>query len=531
MSMESQLGDVHQLITKDGKTLTLPDGFEIVLKGYGGYGAPPTEWVTRRGYRQHGVTEIDFNLSPRTVSVQLYRAAACSRERYWLNRSELHEFLRPNRGGALTYVIKQAGGRKRALKVRAQPGAVFAPQVDNNSWVIDESLDFIAFDPIWYDPDTITAALSITVDSNLVFPITFPITFGVSGAQFIYPITYAGSWQAYPIITLTGPFTSAQITNSATGAYIELSQGVNEGDTRIIDLTPGSQSVKDASGNNKFSDLSPGANLVGFSIEPDPIAPNGVQTITVILYGARVYSGTGWEVANQLTAPQRWYRLSDTDTTLQDVGSDNAAGVISGGYTQGVASLVPADANAATTVNGSTQLLTIPSLPLQNASFSMSIWVNFASLTGNPVAFGADVNAAALGQQFAFGATTAGAMIIYRGAGTQHVSANGLISTGTAYLLSVAYDRTTGLLIGMINGTVVISVTASDFVAPSPTCTISSYGTSNRTNGTVDEFRAWLGQALSSTVFAALYASRTLASRTYSPSGVTISYNNRYFAL
>lgn len=531
MSIESQLGDVHQLITVDGKVFTVPNEFEIVLKAYGNYGAPPTEWITRRGYKQHGVTEVDFLVSPRTVSVQLFQITPCDRESYWQNRHDLHEILRPNRGGAITYILRQAGGNKRALMVRANSGAIFPPQADNNSWVIDEPIDFVAFDPIWFDPDTVEADIALTVDSDLIFPITFPIEFGTNGAQFIYPITYTGTWKSYPTLTLTGPYTSAIIENLTTGISIELLQGISEGETRIITLTPGAQSIKDAAGVNYFADLAPGANLVGFAIEPDPIAPGGIQTIRAVLQGARVYRGTGWEVENQISAPTRWYRLSDSTTTLIDIGSDNAAGVISGGYTQGVASLIPADSNTATTLDGTTALATIPTIPFQNLSYSVSIAANFVSLAGSPIVFTADVNSAVLGQQLALGVTSAGALIIYLGAAVTHASANGLIVTGTSYLLSMTYDKPTAQLKGYINDVQVISVTGSDFLAASPNCYLGSYGTFNRTNGTIDEGRVWLGRVLPLAEIQSIYASRLVASRTYSPSGFHIDFNTRFYAI
>lgn len=527
--IDTNLGDVHQIITADGEYWTIPDR-ETVFQAYGNYGAPPIEFITRRGYKQHGVTFIDYLLSPRTVSVSLYRKQTCSRSRYWQHRNELHELLRPNRGGPITLVLRQASGAKRALKVWANPGAVFAGQ-DTNSWNIDEELELIAFDPIWYDPTTIDQAVLLTVDSSLIFPITFPITFGLSGAQFVYPITYTGTWQEYPTLILSGPYTTATIVNEATGVSLTMAQGCLEGDTRTIVLTPGSQSIVDAAGNNKFNDLAPDSDLVNFNIRPNPLVTDGIQTIRATLQGARVYTGTGWVVQSQIFAPNRWYRMDDTSTTLQDVGSDNAAGVISGTYTQGVASLVSGDTNTATTLDGSTALAVIPSCPIQNISYSVNLWANFVSIAGSPVVFGADVNAAALGGEFALGVTAAGALIIYLGGGTTFASANGLISTGTAYMLSASYNRVTGALLGLINGVTVISVTGSDFTASTPTCYIGSYITGNRTNGTIDEVQVWLGTALTQPNFALSYASRLITSREYTPSGFRIQYNNRYYAI
>lgn len=531
MSIETQLGDVHQLITVDGKVFTIPDEFEMVYKAYGNYGAPPTEWITRRGYKQHGVTEVDFLVSPRTVSVQLFQTTPCDRESYWQNRHDLHEILRPNRGGALTYVIRQAGGAKRALMVRANPGAVFAPQADNNSWVIDEPIDFIAFDPIWFDPDTVSADISLTVDSSLIFPITFPITFGLNGAQFIYPITYTGSWKSYPTLTLTGPYTSAIIENLTTGISIELLQGISEGETRIITLTPGAQSIKDAAGVNYFADLAPGANLVGFAIEPDPIAPNGIQTIRAVLQGAKVYTGTGWKVQSQIDAPDRWYRLSDSTTTAQDVGADNAAGVYNGGYTQGVAGAIALDPDTAVTLNGTTGAIVVPSVEIQGISYTLSGWMKVASVANSPALI-AFAGGASSYQILIFQVTTLAALRANFSGGVTFDSANGAFTLNQYNMMSLAYDHPTGQLRGLLNGVQVFSGTASDFAAPAPTTWLGAYsGGFFFTPGQIDEIKIWRGRSLSNAELKAEYDSRLIASRTYTPSGFHIDFNNRYFAI
>jgi len=530
MTIETQLGDVHQIITVDGKTLTVPDG-ETVFKAYGNYGAPPTEWITRRGYKQHGVTELDYTLTPRTVSIALYRSGACSRPLYWQYRAELHDLLRPNRGGAMTLVIREAGGNKRALRVRANPGAIFAPQGDTNNWNIDEPIDLIAFDPIWFDPTTVSADVSLTVDSNLIFPITFPIQFGINGAQYNYAITYAGTWESFPVLTLTGPYTSASIENLATGVKIELLQGISAGETRIITLTPGSQSIVDGSGVNKFSDLSPGANLIEFAIQPDPIVPGGVQTIRALLQGTQVYMGSGWKVASQLLAPNRWYRVDDATTTAIDVGSDNASGTYQGGYTQGVAGAIPADSNTAVTLNGTTGTIAIPSLPIQGISWTLNGWLKVASLAGVPVLFGLFGGAGAY-QQLSFGVTALGALTADFGGGTVFSSANGLFATGAFRMITLTYDHPTGQLKGYINKVQVLTATAGDFAAAAPVTYIGSFNAaSGWVNGQVDEPQAWIGRALTAAEIATEYDSRTVASRTFSPSTFHIDFNTRFYAI
>lgn len=285
MSNIQQVGDVVQITTFDGDTLVLIRD-DVKLLAYGNLGAPPTQFITRRGYKQNGATEIDFLLDPRTISVELWHSPACSRQDYWDVRKELHDFLRPNRNGPITFTLQTPNGNLRSIIVRADPGLVFPAQNNNNNWNVQEQMDFIAFSPLFFNFAVSTTALSSTTQTQLVFPITFPITFGTSDVFLTTgSITYLGTWKSYPIITLTGPYTRAVISNVEAGVALFMSVAIAAGEQRIIDLTPGAQSIEDANGVNKFSDLGAGSNLIDFAIYPDPEVAGGIQNITVQMVG------------------------------------------------------------------------------------------------------------------------------------------------------------------------------------------------------------------------------------------------------
>lgn len=281
--MPEQLGDLIHIATADGNELFFGDE-DVKLLAYGGFGASPTQFITRRGYRQNSQTEVDYLLNSRTISVELWHSAACDRQTYWDNRAAFHNFLRPNRNGPLTFTLRTPNGNLRSIVVRADPGLNFPPSGDNNNWAIQETMDFIAFDPLFFNSEQSVIALTAAVQTQLVFPITFPISFGTSDVFLTTgAISYQGTWKSYPVITLTGPYTRAVIENSVTGVRIYMSVAIAAGEQRIINLTPGAQSIVDADGNNKFSDLGVGANLIDFAILPDPEAADGVQEITIQL--------------------------------------------------------------------------------------------------------------------------------------------------------------------------------------------------------------------------------------------------------
>lgn len=282
--MPDQLGDLIHIATADGNELFFGDP-DVRLLTYGGLGAADTQFITRRGYKQNGSTEIDYLLQPRTITVELWHSPSCDRQTYWDNRAAFHEFLRPNRNGPITFTLRTPDGDLRSIVVRADPGLVFPAKSDNN-WNIQEQMDFTAFDPLFFDAVQGVIALASATQTQLIFPITFPITFGTSDVFLTTgTINYAGTWKSYPTITITGPYTRANIQHVELGINITLSTAIAAGEIRIIDLTPGSQSITDGSGNNKFSDLGAGSDLVDFAIYPDPEVADGNQTITVQLVG------------------------------------------------------------------------------------------------------------------------------------------------------------------------------------------------------------------------------------------------------
>lgn len=304
MTDSNQLGDILFIETYDRKQLYLinPD---VKLLAYGALGAPPTTFITRKGYKQNSLTEIDFLISPRTITAELWHSPACDRQTYWQFRQDLHEFLRPNRNGPLTFTLQTPNGNQRSILVRADPGLVFPPQDNNNNWNIRESIDFLCFEPTFFDATQTITALSSTTQTQLIFPITFPITFGTTDVFLTTgSLTYLGTWKSYPTITITGPYTRANIQHVTLGINIALSVAIGAGESRIIDLTPGAQSITDASGNNKFSDLGAGSDLVDFALYPDPEVPGGVQEITV-----QLVNGVGGVSSASIAYYNRYFAL------------------------------------------------------------------------------------------------------------------------------------------------------------------------------------------------------------------------------
>src|SRR5687768_16179362 len=95
-----QAGDVISLSTFDGVELFF-DTIALALLSHGNWGAAPTSFITRRGYRQDGVTELGYSLNAREIPLEIWMKSGCDRQDYWDARAQLLDWLRPNRNGPL----------------------------------------------------------------------------------------------------------------------------------------------------------------------------------------------------------------------------------------------------------------------------------------------------------------------------------------------------------------------------------------------------------------------------------------------
>lgn len=285
--------EVISLETVDGQKLALKGAW--LDYGFAGFGAAPVQWQTQTGYKRNGARVIDYRLTERRLNVIVGEAETNEkRYEYWDARSQLLNILRPNRGdfNELTMTLSRldADGLpvKRSIRCVYTGGAEMEDfDEDSNQFRVNLALEFTAFDPLFFDPVTVDMDLVATIQTDLIFPITFPILFGASGNLFDTGLlNYQGSWRAYPTITITGPYSSAVLTDYGTGATITLGVAIGAGETRIIQLSENSFMITDGNGNNAFDELSAGSNLIDFYIPPTgQVIDGGSQRITVNLIG------------------------------------------------------------------------------------------------------------------------------------------------------------------------------------------------------------------------------------------------------
>lgn len=282
------IGEVYRIEAADGLIYYLNDGeTRFVVATIDNAGLPPVEYLTRRPYRSDKLIETGFRLNPRTFSIAYQFVQDCSRDDYWAARALLLNALRPNRGGALTVILRLEDGTQRAIQARAlTPVFPAVPVEEINEFNFAEILQFDAFDPTFFDPTYNSTLVLNEPAEELTFPITFDddnIYFGAGGLFGSLAIPYTGTWYTYPIITITPPYNSVRIYHEQLNVAIEILRGSST-ENMVIDLEAGT--IEDQNGDSLFNYTTPDSDLQGFRIEPDPIVPNGDNTLSFTIPGA-----------------------------------------------------------------------------------------------------------------------------------------------------------------------------------------------------------------------------------------------------
>lgn len=290
----SVIGELYQIETADGVIYPLTDGENrFVVSTIDNAGLPPYEVFTRRPYKSDRVIETGFRLSPRSFSIAYQFLQDCSRQEYWEARALLLEATRPNRGGALTIVLKLYDGTIRAITARAITPVFPSVPVDQiNEWNFSEILQFEANDPVFFTPDYTAHLLFGNTGGELTFPIAFDdenIFFGAGSLFGTITIPYTGSWYSYPIITVSPPYDSVRVFNAAVNASIQVLRGSSTA-RLIIDLE--NNTIEDSTGADLSGFLTPDSDLQRFRIEPTPIAPNGDNVLTLTIPGSTIPTTT-----------------------------------------------------------------------------------------------------------------------------------------------------------------------------------------------------------------------------------------------
>jgi hypothetical protein len=252
-----------------------------------GWGYAPIRTHNVTGPFQHGTSVLGYRFQPRTITLDVIKKN-CTRSAWFDERSRLIDRLGlqttnpnlPELGRLQWEYIQNDEVEIRALDCYLNRGLSYNPDPQWWQFGILESLEFIASDPIIYDPTQITVTID-TFEEELILPMTFPFILGSHTAT--QNVTYDGTWPEYPIIEVDGPTNGVYIENTTLDFFIQFDYFIPTGVTVTFDLTIGAKTVSDDSGNNLIQYVTAGSNLAQFVLERDPFAVGGVNTFFVAL--------------------------------------------------------------------------------------------------------------------------------------------------------------------------------------------------------------------------------------------------------
>jgi hypothetical protein len=287
-------GEEIQFIKSDGTVYNLHSPPSRAVRSMAGWGKPPETRNEIVGPFQHGNTVVSYRLQPRTISLELLHKY-CSRSELYSGRSELLDQMGLNNAspnapipGVLRWrYIENSLYKIRDLDVYLTRGLGFQPLEGWRHWSVQEGLEFIAPNPVIYEPVTRTTTLN-SFTSTLTFPITFPFVLGASYSTA--SITYAGTWETFPTIVVTGPAAGVYIENQTTGKLLRLNYVVSPGETVTFTLTYNGRAITNNIGLSLLGYLSDDSNLGEFGLQHDPIVAGGINVINV--YTSGIVAGT-----------------------------------------------------------------------------------------------------------------------------------------------------------------------------------------------------------------------------------------------
>lgn len=202
-------------IAPDGTVWPMTDlsrGYYALAEGVSGLGAAPVV-LTTDPLPRGGVKLRHVQPQARTIVWPVHVEGSTHQEFIDLWRSLARSFTDTLRYGPGILDIARPDGRRRQIRVRYQDGWEGLGQAGTGISWDNAVVSLLAEDPYYYDPTPVTIVRAFEGASDYLSP--FP---SVSSSQVLgdTTLTNPGDVEAWPTWTITGPASSATITNLDT---------------------------------------------------------------------------------------------------------------------------------------------------------------------------------------------------------------------------------------------------------------------------------------------------------------------------
>lgn len=246
-----------------------PNGIETILTGQpqlevaiGAKGRfmPEFDLIDQQVPLQPGSRLKQINVKPRIVDLPIEVMGNSTSDLRTQIRNLLNTF-NPLKGDGTLKVVAE-DGTQRLLTCRYSGG--LEGQEIGLPW-LNMILIFKAFDPFWYDANTIVNTYTIGTPANF-FPF-FPLRLTSSTVFTDTTITNSGDVATSPQWIINGPGDTIFLRNLTTGEFINLNTSLGVGESITIDARRGKKTVTKNNGDNLYSSLSSDSSL--WQLQPD----------------------------------------------------------------------------------------------------------------------------------------------------------------------------------------------------------------------------------------------------------------------
>lgn len=269
----------------------LSDGETYILTALDGVGMAPVARIAERGPLQHGESDLGFRLEPRKIALAFVAKGGDDPAAWFAVRHDLLRIFRPSDTPLQLRIA--SGEMTRQFDCHFSGAMGLAPEFNLAPRWQRVVVELTAPDPTAYDPsgESITYGISGSGQSMIV-PLEVPWMVGASDIGTTRQVAYAGTWDAFPVITIRGPITDCIILNETLGDKLDFTGiTIPAEEQYVVDCRYGYKTVtRQSDGANRVQELTSDSNLATFRIGAHPQPLDGLNSIRVS--GVNITAGT-----------------------------------------------------------------------------------------------------------------------------------------------------------------------------------------------------------------------------------------------
>lgn len=253
-----------------------------------GLGLAPVRWLRQRGPFQHGVSVRGFRLDERTLNVVLFFRALSPADAD-NRRAQLAEIFKPVEDMPLRLRWTLDNGKVREIEGYTEgildfPDTPEQERIGRSQRVVAPLLCPV---PVWYDPTLRRVRFTSISAQGFPVPLHVPLIQISSGSiNSIQSVAYAGDWQTFPVIYVTGPAQDVVVTNLTTDEKLDFTGAtLAAGEVLTIDLGYEAKTIDSSVHGDVTANLTEDSDLANWHLAAHPEAAGGINEILVEIAG------------------------------------------------------------------------------------------------------------------------------------------------------------------------------------------------------------------------------------------------------